>query len=403
MTALVTQYTAEIKALVGRTAQNMILIGEKLQAVKAQLPHGEWLAWLKREFAWGERTARNMMQVAERFKSAQFADLPIETSALYLLAAPHTPEPVVAEALRLAEQGETISHMRVKALLTRYHPPRTGASPGAGDGEAPMVPGTAEAPQAPAATPARDASQSETDTTALGDLDVRAPVQVMSALDAHVSPSPGAPVTQAGDPAPAGPAQVQWIPRVAALIPGWQKMATVDDCQGSVDDRGCPPLPALSECLAYVAADQLDALQAALDQVMHTLSLVRRLIQERRLQATPGSPPAPARESSVALPLPPDASSEVIRAAIVAVLPSLPRLFTSDEVVHRTGGRYTAVGRVLQTMVKSGELRYDTEEGRFAVVGPVGDAVHKTARPCGGEQGEDDDSEAHQDETIPAR
>ncbi|HLH23292.1 MAG TPA: hypothetical protein VK066_12275 [Chloroflexota bacterium] len=48
-------------------------------------------AWQRAEFGWSERTARNFMEVAERFKSAKFADLPAP-SVLYLLAQPNTPE-----------------------------------------------------------------------------------------------------------------------------------------------------------------------------------------------------------------------------------------------------------------------------------------------------------------------
>jgi len=53
------------------------------------------------------------------------------------------------------------------------------------------------------------------------------------------------------------------------------------------------------------------------------------------------------------------------------------------------------VGRVLFAMVKRRELSYDAEAGRYAVAGPVGDAVCETAQPSAGGQG-DDDSEAHQ-------
>jgi len=42
MTSLVHNYTREIKALVGRTAQNIVLIGEKLVAVKKLVKHGDW-------------------------------------------------------------------------------------------------------------------------------------------------------------------------------------------------------------------------------------------------------------------------------------------------------------------------------------------------------------------------
>src|ERR1043165_7522478 len=91
MNTIVETYTAEIKALVGRTAQNIVEIGEKLQAVKAQLEHGLWEEWLRKEFDWGLTSAWNMMRVAARFKSSKIEDLRFDVSALYVLAAPSTP------------------------------------------------------------------------------------------------------------------------------------------------------------------------------------------------------------------------------------------------------------------------------------------------------------------------
>ncbi len=68
----------------------------------------------------------------------------------------------------------------------------------------------------------------------------------------------------------------------------------MDALPGNVDARGLPTLPALSEFVADLAADQLEALQQALDHALHTLIPLTRLVQARRQQATPGGPPAPA-------------------------------------------------------------------------------------------------------------
>jgi protein gp37 len=116
----VERYTSEIKALVGRTAQNIVLIGEKLQAVKEQLQHGQWEVWLRTEFAWSDQSARRMMQVAERFKSNNLLDLRVDVSALYILAAPSTPPAAAEEAMSLAQQGEAISPTRAKALVNKH-------------------------------------------------------------------------------------------------------------------------------------------------------------------------------------------------------------------------------------------------------------------------------------------
>src|SRR4051812_9120347 len=74
-----------IRQQVRNTLENGIKIGQELLAVKEALPHGQFLPWLRAEFGWAERTARNFMAVAEQFgKSAIIADLPIQPTAAYL-------------------------------------------------------------------------------------------------------------------------------------------------------------------------------------------------------------------------------------------------------------------------------------------------------------------------------
>ncbi len=124
----VERYTAEIKALVGRTAQHVVRIGEKLQAVKAQLPYGQWEAWLRQEFHWSASSAVKMIQVYERFKSVNITDVHLDVSTLYVLAAPSTPQEATEEALALAQQGEVVSLGRAKALVNKHRGTQTLAS-----------------------------------------------------------------------------------------------------------------------------------------------------------------------------------------------------------------------------------------------------------------------------------
>ena len=60
---------------------------------------------MEREFGWKERTAQNFMSVYEmaQSKSANFADLSLPVSSLYMLAAPSTPEEARAEVIQRAE------------------------------------------------------------------------------------------------------------------------------------------------------------------------------------------------------------------------------------------------------------------------------------------------------------
>lgn len=114
------QASAErIRQMVKRTLEVLILVGEELRAVKQALPHGGFGPWLRAEFGWTERTARNFMIVAERFgpKSEMISDLRIDPTAAYLLAAPSAPEEASAFAVQRAQNGERITVAAAKQIL----------------------------------------------------------------------------------------------------------------------------------------------------------------------------------------------------------------------------------------------------------------------------------------------
>ncbi|WP_250126633.1 DUF3102 domain-containing protein [Chroococcidiopsis sp. CCMEE 29] len=117
----VQQQTGEIRALMKRTAQGIVEIGQKLIEVKERIGHGQFGLWLNAEFEWSQDTATNFIRVAQRFggnpKFSEFAP-----SALYLLAAPSTPDTVRQEALARAEAGEFITYSSAKALKQKYAP-----------------------------------------------------------------------------------------------------------------------------------------------------------------------------------------------------------------------------------------------------------------------------------------
>jgi len=118
-TAKQVRETAErIRERVKRTVQEIIETGEDLLAAKEALPHGQFGKWLLAEFGWAERTARNFMSVAEQFgKSANFAELPIQPSAAYLLAAPSAPDEARQVAIEKAEAGEEITFAAAKVIV----------------------------------------------------------------------------------------------------------------------------------------------------------------------------------------------------------------------------------------------------------------------------------------------
>ncbi|MGF1498746.1 MAG: DUF3102 domain-containing protein [Elainellaceae cyanobacterium] len=108
---IVQQRTGEIRERLRRTAQDIWEIGQRLVEVRSQLKYGQFEAWLKAEFGWSRRTAYNFISVYETFQgSANFAQIDIATSALYLLAAPSTSPHIRNEVLERAQKGEKITY-----------------------------------------------------------------------------------------------------------------------------------------------------------------------------------------------------------------------------------------------------------------------------------------------------
>ena len=109
--SLVMQRTGEIQERLQRSAQDIWEIGQRLADVRSQLKHGQFESWLKAEFGWSRRTAYNFINVYETFgERANLAQIDIATSALYLLAAPSTPQDVREQYLEKAKEGEKVTH-----------------------------------------------------------------------------------------------------------------------------------------------------------------------------------------------------------------------------------------------------------------------------------------------------
>lgn len=123
----VQQQSGEIRMLMKRTAQGIVEIGQKLIEVKERLGHGHFLDWLEAEFSWHRDTANKFMQVASQFGSLGASKIAtLAPSALYILAAPSTPEAVREEAIARAEAGEFITYTTAKAIKQKYAtPPET--------------------------------------------------------------------------------------------------------------------------------------------------------------------------------------------------------------------------------------------------------------------------------------
>jgi Protein of unknown function (DUF3102) len=111
------QESDRIRERMKSSIQNIIEIGVDLLQVKKSLPHGQFGDWLRAEFGLSDRSAQNFMSVAEKFKSANIADLPIQPSAVYLLAAPSVPDEARQIAIDRAEAGEEINIAAARTIV----------------------------------------------------------------------------------------------------------------------------------------------------------------------------------------------------------------------------------------------------------------------------------------------
>src|SRR5262249_52299428 len=120
---ILAKHAAEIRRLGKRALADVIEIGARLAECKRICGHSNWLPWLDREFGWEETTAQRFMRVHKlaQSKSGKLADLPV--SAIYLLAAPSTPEPAKTEIIERAKAGEAVRVTEVKRVVERHKPP----------------------------------------------------------------------------------------------------------------------------------------------------------------------------------------------------------------------------------------------------------------------------------------
>jgi len=134
---VIQEHTGEIRKRLRRSAQDVWEIGQRLADVRSRLKYGQFLAWLKAEFGWSQRTAYNFINVYETFgdRFAKLATVDIATSVLYKLAAPSVPDELRAQVLDAAEAGEKITHKSIQSTLKQRkkseEPPAPAAQPSA--------------------------------------------------------------------------------------------------------------------------------------------------------------------------------------------------------------------------------------------------------------------------------
>lgn len=82
------QRADRIRSLQADVQRGIIQIGFELIAAKEQVGHGNWNEWLKKEFKWTDRTARNFMAIAERFGNWKSISDFTQTTLIKMLALP---------------------------------------------------------------------------------------------------------------------------------------------------------------------------------------------------------------------------------------------------------------------------------------------------------------------------
>lgn len=108
----------------GRRAQDDLMrIGQRLIEVKEQLEHGQFEEWCATEFQMTARTARNMMNVAKVFGDKTETVSVLSDSAMYLLAAPSTPEEARVEVIEQAQAtGKSPTKAEVQETIRKHQP-----------------------------------------------------------------------------------------------------------------------------------------------------------------------------------------------------------------------------------------------------------------------------------------
>ncbi len=105
-----------IKIRLKRTAEDIIEIGKDLIIAKEKCGHGGFEKWISFEFEMNIRTAQNFMNVADKFSDKNEIISFLKPTALYMLAAPSTPENVRVEVLERIENGESVNFAEIQEL-----------------------------------------------------------------------------------------------------------------------------------------------------------------------------------------------------------------------------------------------------------------------------------------------
>jgi hypothetical protein len=122
----VQEKTTLLRQFVQRTVEDLINVGRTLREVKAELEHGQFGRWLNSEFAWTDRTARNLMALSDAFSIHELEGLKIPPSALYVLA--DAPQAARTEALDQARSGKKLTATISRKIVSKYRASKSKGS-----------------------------------------------------------------------------------------------------------------------------------------------------------------------------------------------------------------------------------------------------------------------------------
>jgi hypothetical protein len=112
-----------VRSRLKNMSSEIIEIGRELRTVKHRLEHGHFLEWVEKQCGLSPRIAQLMMKAAEWAEGRCEIVTHLEPTAIYLLAAPSTPESVREEVLSRLEEGQTPGIQLVKDMIraTKEH------------------------------------------------------------------------------------------------------------------------------------------------------------------------------------------------------------------------------------------------------------------------------------------
>ncbi len=105
----------EINSLSRIRRRGIYKTGKMLRKVKKELPHGEFIPWVKNNCPFSYQSGSNYMRVSTVFKSSEIKYF--STKSLILLARKSTPEDIRKEIISEAKEGVVIPDKEIRERL----------------------------------------------------------------------------------------------------------------------------------------------------------------------------------------------------------------------------------------------------------------------------------------------